>query len=97
MQFTWDDRKEKENVKKHTIKFTEAVEIFNDPLHISLLDTRFNYYEERWITIGAIKKGGIITVGHLYIMQHDGEDIIRIITARKATKKEIRDYEEIRR
>jgi uncharacterized DUF497 family protein len=97
VQLRWNDKKEKENIKKHGINFTEAAEIFDDPLHISLLDTRFNYFEERWITIGATRKGSITIVGHLYIVQHDGEETIRIITARKATKREIREYEEIRR
>jgi uncharacterized DUF497 family protein len=94
MLIQWDKDKDAANIKKHRISFEEASEVFDDPLHISVLDKRFDYLEERWITIGASKKGTIIVVGHLYSLS-SGEESIRIITARKATKKERVQYEKV--
>jgi len=87
-------RRTARNRKKHGIDFKEATEVFDDPLHISILDKRFDYFEERWITIGAIKKGKVIVVGHLYSITEDSEHM-RIITAREATRKEREQYETI--
>ncbi len=94
MKTEWDDKKSRENIKKHRVSFKEAIEIFDDPLHISILDRRFDYFEERWITIGASKKGVILVVGHLYSLTQEDE-AIRIITARKATRKERAQYEKV--
>jgi uncharacterized DUF497 family protein len=96
MELTWDEDKNRENRKKHGIDFKEASEIFDDPLHISILDKRFDYFEERWITIGATKKGKVLVVGHLYSMEEESEHI-KIITARKATGKEREQYETVER
>ncbi len=94
MVIVWDKSKNAANIRKHRITFEEAAEVFDDPLHISVLDKRFDYFEERWITIGLSKKGNILVVGHLYLLA-SGEETLRIITARKATKKERMQYEEI--
>jgi uncharacterized DUF497 family protein len=93
MKFDWDDKKNAANIKKHGISFEEAAEVFDDPLHISLLDVRFDYNEERWITIGTTLNGKIIVIGHLYFLRDNDEEHIRIITARIATKKERKRYE----
>jgi len=50
MKFEWDENKNRINKEKHDISFEEAKEVFDDALHISKLDYRFNYFEERWIT-----------------------------------------------
>ncbi len=94
MMIEWEGNKNKTNIKKHGVSFKEAREAFNDPLHISVLDKRFDYFDERWITIGSTKKGAVLVVGHLYSVTHEDE-VIRIITARKATKKEREQYEKI--
>lgn len=93
MKYEWDVLKSLENKKKHGISFEEAVEVFEDPFLISLLDKRFDYYEERWITIGSVRKHLVIVIGHMYCVTEDGKEFIRIITARKATGKEIEEYE----
>jgi len=92
MKFEWDERKNRINQEKHGVSFEEAKEVFNDALQISKLDYRFNYFEERWITIGATKKGHILVVANLFFSD-DGEEIIRIISARKANNKERKSYE----
>jgi len=95
MLFSWDKQKAASNAKEHGIAFDETSEIFEDPLHISVLDVRFDYYEERWITMGMTKGGRLLVAGHLYSMESDGKEHIRIITAREATKKEHARYESI--
>ena len=80
------------NQQKHGISFDEAKEIFDDPLQISRLDHRFNYFEERWITIGSTTKYKILVVANLFFSE-DGTEIIRIINARKATKQERQSYD----
>jgi uncharacterized DUF497 family protein len=97
MEFSWDESKNQENRKKHAIDFKEASEAFDDPLHISILDKRFDYFDERWITIGATRKRTILVIGHLYYLEHNGTEVVRIITARRATKKEKQQYEKIER
>ena len=93
MRFEWNEEKNRENIRKHELGFTEVQEIFNDPFHVSLLDTRFNYFEERWVTLGCLKNGMVVVAGHLYLFDENGEETIRLITARKATSKEREQYE----
>ncbi len=50
MEFEWDEEKNKTNLMTHGVFFEEASEIFDDPFHISILDKRFDYFDERWIT-----------------------------------------------
>jgi len=92
MKYEWDENKNKLNQQKHGISFEEAKEVFKDALQISKLDHRFNDFEERWITIGTTSKQKILVVANLFFTD-DGEEIIRIISARKANKKERESYE----
>jgi len=92
MKFEWDETKNKINQQKHNISFEEAKEVFDDPLHISKLDKRFDYFEKRWITIGLTSKHKILVVANLFF-DDNGEEIIRIISARKANPKERKFYE----
>ena len=92
MKFVWDESKNISNKQKHGVSFEQAREIFSDPLHLSTLDERFSYFEERWITIGITQKQYILVVVHLYF-DDDDEEIIRIISARNATIHERRQYE----
>lgn len=96
MRFEWDSEKERSNIKKHHVSFEEAREVFNDPLHIALLDERFTYFEERWITLGQTANRRLVVVDNLYF-DDEGEELIRIISAREATKHEERQYETVGR
>jgi len=93
MQFEWNKEKNELNIKKHHISFEEAKEVFLDPLHISKLDHRFNYFEERWITLGATTESKILVVANMFF-DDKGREIIRIISARKANQKERIFYEQ---
>jgi uncharacterized DUF497 family protein/predicted DNA binding CopG/RHH family protein len=62
MQFEWDENKNALNKTKHGVSFEDAQSVFNDPLHISKLDYRFSYFEERWITIGTTSNLELLVV-----------------------------------
>jgi uncharacterized protein len=94
MKFEWDEAKNLINQEKHSVSFDEAKEVFFDPLHISKLDHRFSYFEERWITVGSTSKQKILVVANLFFTE-EGEEIIRIISARKANNKERRYYDQV--
>jgi uncharacterized protein len=92
MRFEWDSKKNEINIKKHGISFEEVKLVFDDPLHLAILDKRFNYFEERWITIGKVLAGKFVVVAHIYF-DNNGEEVTRIISARIATPFERRQYE----
>lgn len=93
MRFEWDAIKSVSNQAKHGISFETAQEVFEDPLHLSMLDHRYAYFEERWITVGSTTEKAILVVANLYFDEQD-EEVIRIISAREATQNERRQYEE---
>lgn len=92
MRFEWDQSKDEANQKKHDVSFAEAQEVFDDPLHMAILDHRFSYFEERWITIGQTKTRRVVVAANLYF-DDEGEEVVRIISAREATSREKRQYE----
>lgn len=92
MKFEWSQEKSASNLQKHGVSFEEAREVFDDPFHISKCDARFDYCEERWITLGATKKVKILVVANMFFDEH-GEEIVRIISARYANKSEKEFYE----
>ena len=94
MRVEWDNKKDQKNRRKHGVSFSTAAEVFEDPLQISILDKRFSYFEERWITIGAAKDFTLIVVAHS-VFSVEGEEIVKIISAREATSHERRQYEHI--
>lgn len=83
MKFVWDEKKNKDNVRKHGIDFRDVVEMFDHPMSVRL-DTRQDYGEDRWIGIGLLRD--IIAV--VVYIEWEDEETIRIISARKATKHE---------
>ncbi|GAB1483951.1 BrnT family toxin [Treponema sp.] len=93
MLFAWDPQKDIDNQMKHGVSFTEAKEVFDDPLHVSIMDHRFTYFEERWITIGQTLRTRIIVVANLFF-DEEGEEVIRIISAREASLNERNQYED---
>jgi hypothetical protein len=92
VKFEWDPDKDAWNYVKHGIRFETAAMVFDDPYHVSQLD-RVVDGEERWRTMGLIGGLVIVIVAHTYCEQN-GEETVRIISARKATKRERKHYEE---
>ena len=93
MLFSWDAEKSELNLRKHGVSFELAQTVFDDPLQLSVLDSR-KHHEERWITIGRCADTNTLVVVHTYHAENHDIEIIRIISARKATRKEIKQYEE---
>ncbi|GHU23936.1 hypothetical protein FACS1894172_13120 [Spirochaetia bacterium] len=85
----WDSDKEKINISKHKVSFEEAKSVFFDPNAKIIHDPDHSIEEERFIILGLSKKLNLLVVCHCY---KENEDIIRIITARKATKQETGQY-----
>jgi len=94
MKFEWDPGKEVANRSKHGVSFEEASEVFDDPLHLSKLDHRFSYFEERWITVGRTSSRRLLVVANLFF-DSEGNEIVRIISAREASVNERKQYEEL--
>lgn len=92
MSFEWDETKNVSNQKKHKISFETAKLVFEDPYHMSHQD-RHEDGEERWQTIGNINGIAVVLVAHT-VRSLNGDEVIRIISARRATKTERRYYEQ---
>ena len=87
-KFEWDKNKAAKNVGKHRVSFDEAKSVFNDPGFITVVDEEHSINEKRYISIGLSEKGRLLILAHT-----DREGRIRIISARKATKREEKFYE----
>jgi uncharacterized DUF497 family protein len=92
MKFIWDENKNAINKTKHGVSFETAQLVFDDPLHISIQD-RYENGEERWQTLGLINNVVVLLVAHC-IDEEDNAEVMRIISARKATKQERLCYEQ---
>jgi uncharacterized DUF497 family protein len=94
-QFEWDEAKAAANVRKHDVSFELAVTIFADPRLISVADLAHSETEERWFSIGWASNGAMLSVVYLYWESDSTATRIRIISARRATGSEIRQYGEM--
>jgi uncharacterized DUF497 family protein len=94
MQILWDRNKDRSNRAKHKVSFEVASLVFEDPFHLSILE-RIESVEERWQTLGMIGSVVVLLVAHTLVEQA-GEEVVRIISARKATRKERQWYEKNR-
>lgn len=88
-EFEWDNNKAAKNIGKHRVSFDEAKSVFNDPEFITVVDEEHSIDEERYVSIGLSEKGRLLILAHT-----DREGRIRIISARKTTKKEGKFYED---
>jgi uncharacterized DUF497 family protein len=89
VEFDWDEAKNRRNLRKHGIDFETASLVFDDPYYVAVLD-RIVDGEERWQSIGMAGGIAVVVVAHTL-----SENLIRIISARKATPQERRSYEEV--
>jgi hypothetical protein len=89
LRFSWDPVKAIANLRKHGISFPEAATAFGDPLSITIPDPDHSSGEERFLLIGLTKRGRLVVVAH---REHGDE--IRLINARRATRRERKTYEE---
>jgi uncharacterized protein len=89
LEFGWDQRKAESNLAKHRVSFEEAATVFGDALGRILGDPRHSIDEERFVLLGLSQRHRLLAV----MFSARGE-VIRIISARRATRRERRDYEE---
>ncbi len=88
LTFEWDEGKASENLTKHGVSFAEASAVFADPLSRTIPDPLHSDEEDKFVILGESASGQTLVVVHTY-----REDNIRIISARKATSRERKDYE----
>jgi uncharacterized protein len=89
VDFEWDAAKAEQNLAKHGVSFEEATTALRDPLSATGVDPDHSFGEERFVTFGVSSRGRLLVVAHT-----EREDIIRIISAREATRPERKIYEE---
>lgn len=87
MQFEWDPKKAASNAKKHGVTFDEAMTVFNDFTAITFDDPDHSVEEDRFLTIGTSSKNRVLFISHT-----DRSGSLRIISARKADKREREEY-----
>lgn len=93
MRYEWDPRKDRANQAKHGVSFRTAARVFEDPRHLSVQD-RHQTGEERWQTLGLVGGVVVLLVAHTYREDDQGDEVIRIISALKATRHERQCYEQ---
>ncbi|HOO72295.1 MAG TPA: BrnT family toxin [Spirochaetota bacterium] len=93
--FEWDIKKAKGNFRKHGVNFENASTVIRDPHAITIYDDEHGDSEDRWITLGVADNGLLLVVHHTFKQVDKNTVSVRIISSRKATKKETRQYMEI--
>ncbi len=89
MQFEWDITKAERNLAKHNVRFEEAVTVFGDPLSVTFDDPEHSQDEDRYVIIGLSKASRLLVIAHI-----ERGEMIRLISAREATRDERKAYEE---
>jgi len=89
MKCEWDDKKAGRNSSKHGVSFEEAATVFDDPLYIDFFDPAHSDDEHRYIRVGGSEQSRILVGSYT-----EREDVMRLISARPATKSERQAYEE---
>jgi uncharacterized DUF497 family protein len=89
LRFEWDEAKNTENLRKHDVQFETAQLVFDDPFAVTARADSDEAEEERWVTIGSIGPHAV-----LHVVTTWRGDLVRMISARKATAAERRPYEE---
>lgn len=91
LEFDWDEIKNEANKKKHGVSFEEAQSVFYDVEALLILDPEHSQEEDRFIILGFSDRARLLIVCHCY---RESDTVIRIISARKATKNEAKQYSE---
>lgn len=94
IKFEWDKTKNILNIKKHGVDFNEAATVFLDNEALLIEDEKHSGEEDRFVLLGFSQKANLLIVCHCY---RANEEVIRIISARKATKNETKQYFDGRR
>jgi len=89
LRFVWDTRKANANERKHGVGFLEATTVFDDPLSVTIPDPAHSVGEQRFLLLGTSRQQRLLVVSH-----SESDESIRIISARRARRRERRAYEE---
>ena len=89
MEFEWDPEKDAANVRRRRVSFNEAATVLEDPLSTTFPDEAHSEGEMRFVTVGVSQRGRLLVVAHT-----ERNDTIRIISARRATRREREFYEQ---
>lgn len=93
-EFDWDDNKAAINLDKHGVDFREAMTVILDPLAMTFFDAEHSQDEERWISVGRSSEGALLLLVHTFTATGPSSALVRIISARAATRNERRQYEQ---
>ena len=91
--FEWDPAKARQNTRKHRVTFERGATVFLDPNALSLFDEQHSEEEERWITLGLDQTGALLVISHTYHEEAGNSARVRLISARKATQNETKQYQ----
>ena len=91
-RFEWDPMKAVRNAKEHGVTFEQAATVFLDARLLSQVDEEHGNDEERWLSLGLDKSARLLVVGHTYRDETAQSATIRIISARKGTRREAKNY-----
>ena len=94
LRFTWDEKKNRTNIRKHGISFEEATTSFSDEYAREFYDPDHSEDEDRFLLLGLSARLRVLVVSHCF---RESETLVRIISARKADKPEEHDYWELRK
>ncbi len=97
VRFEWDPAKARTNLAKHGVAFALAASVFRDPLALSVYDEEHSDEGERWVTLGVAENGQYLVVVHTFRQVGPADVLLRVISARRATRREIADYERVAR
>jgi len=90
--FDWDAAKARTNAVKHGVSFERATTVFRDPRAVSIFDAEHSRDEDRWVTIGCDSTGVPLVIVHTFDAENARVYHVRLISARKATKRETAQY-----
>lgn len=91
-RFEWDQTKARSNLARHGVSFEEAATVFQDPQMVSVYNGEHSETEDRWATLGISGIGRLLVVCHTFHAVSDEWATIRIISSRRATRRETRQY-----
>lgn len=93
-EFEWDDAKAAGNLQKHGVDFMEAMGVFADPMSMTRYDDEHSEDEDRWVTLGHSASSQLIVVVHTFMETGPNSALLRLISARLATRREREQYEQ---
>lgn len=93
LDVSWDPAKAQSNLAKHGVSFAQAATVLLDPLALTVFDTVHSEDEERWFTLGQSSDGALLAVAHTWRVASPISAQVRVISARRATRRERDQYQ----